>query len=342
MQLSLLTDESKIIAMEDSHIINKAHKALEYVRMRGMPFYTHSDIEKKEVFEKIRIAANRKLLIGDEIIQDLIGISLAWCYFPHHWGVRVGKMRTPLEVFNNDALMIKALLSRIKWGGYTNVKSCGFITDAQVRKAIRTASGAQAVSNFRPVAAAGIYKKFGGGVVWDMSSGFGGRLIGALASGVVTKYIGTDPSTLTFNGLMNIAKDFSNNNMLVELHKIGSECFVPAEPIDICFTSPPYFNTEMYSNEETQSCNKFLSSDDWDDGFLRKTIENCFSCIKSDGVLILNIANVKAHKKLEENTLTIANEVGFILDHTLRLRLSSMNNGGFKHEPVFIFKKRKN
>jgi len=339
MQINLFAEEGEILQMEDSHVIDKAHKALAYVRKRGLPFYSYSNVAKKEIFEKIRISACRELLIGDEIVQNLVGIGLPWSYFPHHWGVKVGKMRTPLDVFNDDALMLKALLSRIKWGGYTNVKSCGFITDAQVRKSIRTASGAQAVSNFRPVTAAGIYKKFGGGVVWDMCSGFGGRLIGAFASDVVTKYIGTDPSTLTFDGLTNIAKDFSDNKMLVELHKTGSECFIPREPIDICFTSPPYFNTEVYSNEANQSCNKFLSPDDWDTGFLRKTIENCFSCLKDNGVMIINIANVKAHKKLEENTVIIANESGFVLDHTLRLRLSSMNKGGFKHEPVFVFRK---
>lgn len=57
---------------------------------------------------------------------------------------------------------------------------------------------------FTPTAAAAIYHKFlpeEGGVVWDMSAGFGGRLLGALACDRVDKYIGTDPNPLSVDGL---------------------------------------------------------------------------------------------------------------------------------------------
>ena len=46
-----------------------------------------------------------------------------------------------------------------------------------------------------------IYEKFGGdGVVWDMSCGWGGRLLGFLSKNT-KHYIGTEPSTKTFDGL---------------------------------------------------------------------------------------------------------------------------------------------
>ena len=80
-----------------------------------------------------------------------------------------------------------------------------FLTISSVRKALRTYSGTQGVSNFSPAAAAAIYHHLlpeQGGVVFDPSCGWGGRLLGAIACDRVHKYIGCDPSTETYKGLL--------------------------------------------------------------------------------------------------------------------------------------------
>ena len=318
----------------------KAELALLYARKRGLPCYSYSSYEKMIEFGKICKAKFQTSIVDGEVLQLLHGIGLAWSYFPHHWSVPVMKMRTPLDVFLDNDLLKKALISRMKWGGDTNVKDDGFLTDSQLRKAIRTASGVQSVSNFRPVAAAAIYHRYaGGGIVWDMSCGFGGRLLGAVASGRVTKYIGTEPSTETFAGLMQIKNDFDSYPIDIELHKCGSEEFIPTDKVDLCFTSPPYFNTERYSDEESQSFKKYTTPKEWNEGFLKKTMENCSACLKDLGYMIINIANVKSHKTLEQDTVEIAKELGFVLEDTLKLRLSSLTKGGFKYEPIFVFRK---
>lgn len=319
--------------------LERAKIALDYVRTRGVPMYEYTSYEKGIEFGKICKSKFKTSIQDGEILQLLHGIGLAWSYFPHHWGIPVMKMKTPLDIFYDDELLKKALISRMKWGGDTNIKSDGYLTDSQLRKAIRTASGVQSVSNFRPVAAAAIYYTYGGdGVVWDMSCGFGGRLLGALASGAVSKYIGTEPSSKTFDGLQDIKEEFQHIPMEVELHKCGSEVFVPSCVVDLCFTSPPYFNTEKYSDEESQSYKKYSTTEEWNTGFLKKTIENCKQCLKPNGYMIINIANVKSHKTLEQDTIDIAIEAGFTLETTLKLRLSSLTKGGFKYEPVFVFK----
>ena len=142
----------------------------------------------------------------------------------------------------------------------------------------------QSVSNFRPMVAKYIYNTYGNnGIVWDMSCGWGGRLLGFLASNC-KKYIGTEPSTKTFNGLLDMKKDYEYVNKDIELHKIGSEDFKPiSESIDLCFTSPPYFNTEKYSNEPTQSYIKYPTENEWVNGYLKDTICNCYKALKMGG-----------------------------------------------------------
>ena len=210
--------------------------------------------------------------------QTMHGLGLAWTYFPHMWGIQCNKMKTPLEVFNDDTLFMKAIIKRMRWGTY--------ISDSGIRKALKSFSGTQSVSNFRPSAAAAIYHHFlpaEGGVTWDMSSGFGGRLLGAMACNRVKKYIGTDPSTYTMDGLRGIEAEVlpmltklnSNRKLEIELHKCGSEDYSPATgTLDLCFTSPPYFNCEKYSDEPTQSYKRFPSQNEWLNGFMHQTLAN--------------------------------------------------------------------
>ena len=92
-------------------------------------------------------------------------------------------------------------------------------------------TGTQAVSNFRPTAAKLIYEKFGGDTIWDMSCGWGGRLIGFLASSR-KKYIGTEPSSLTFKGLQKIKSEYT-------LKIRSDEYFSNLNPIIECISKNP-------------------------------------------------------------------------------------------------------
>ena len=71
---------------------------------------------------------------------------------------------------------------------------------------------------------------------------------------------------------------------------------------DLYFTSPPYFDTERYSDDETQSYIKFPTYSGWVKGFYRETIYNACRALKNDGVFVINIfekvQNIKEITKL--------------------------------------------
>ena len=126
----------------------------------------------------------------------------------------------------------------------------------------------------------------------------------------------------------------------MELHKVGSENYIPKpESLDLCFTSPPYFDTEKYSNEESQSYIKYPTKEDWINGYLNKTIENCWIGLKNQATMIINISNTSEYDFLEESTLEAAKKNGFKFIDTRYLVLSSIAGKGVKTEPIFIFKK---
>ena len=317
----------------------------DYYRRHGFPHYTIREEEKHDHMRKLQKFDIDTILDGDKIVQTMHGLRMAWTYFPHFWEVRCGSAKqSPMEIFYDDEKFKRTIKKCWKWCVKTykgeNEGTKNVMHENRLRQSIKIYTGTQSVSNFRPTAAKLIYEKFGGDTIWDMSCGWGGRLIGFLASSR-KRYIGTEPSSLTFEGLEKIKKDFFYLKKSVELHKLGSEEFIPdRNSLDLCFTSPPYFDTEKYSDEDTQSYIKFPTKEEWVNGFLRKTIENCYRGLKSGKYMLINIANTPKYKFIEEETQKIAKELGFVQNDTLQLTLSSVMGAGYKYEPIFVFKKK--
>lgn len=297
----------------------------------GFPYFPTDPVWRQKEFEKLYKFNHMSCLKEKDIEQSMHGLSLCWSYMPHAYSVRCNNFISPKEAFDNDDIFKKVILKRMKMGDN--------ISDNGIRKMLKIYSGVQCVSNFRPTTASVIYDIFAkNGVVWDMSCGYGGRLLGAINAGVDT-YIGTEPCKKTYDGLIQISKDFSK--IKTEIYKIGSEDFVPQEKsLDLCFTSPPYFNTERYSDEETQSWKKFPDKNSWLNVFMKQTFKNCHYGLKENGIMAINIANVKSYQTLETDIVNLASKTGFELVDTMYYCLSSLSHKDkYKKEPVFIFKK---
>jgi SAM-dependent methyltransferase len=214
--------------------------------------------------------------------------------------------------------------------------------------------------NFRPSAAKVVYninlpKK---GKVLDYAAGYGGRLLGAWASENCDVYIGLEPNTKTYeNGLSFL--DFLNGKYLnlskSYLYNVCSEDFTIekypqySEYFDMAFSSPPYFNLEVYSDEDTQSYIKFNQYTKWVKGYLQPTINNCIDMLKPGGIFAINIYEDETeHNKapnIKKIIQLICNERGFKLykiDYlvlTRRAGNGSRDRSEEKVEPIWYFKK---
>lgn len=308
----------------------------QHYRREGFPYFPTNIGYRQARFEELMEADVLNILRNNVLTRTQHGINLAWSYFPHAFEVECSDMLSPMQAFNDDAIFRKIIVKACKLGDS--------ISDSTIRGLLRLFSGVQAVSNFRPTAAAAIYNHYAPkGTVWDMSGGWGGRMLGAIKS-QLKHYIATEPSSKTFKGLNELAADFCNKGQRITVFQKGSEVYKPEKGyLDLCFTSPPYFNLEKYSNEVTQSFKKYTTKNDWVDGFLLQTIEHCHFGLKKSGYMLINIADPKKEKKisLELETLKAAKKVGFTHVNTLVLMLKSPLGSGqlYKTEPVFVFKK---
>jgi len=346
-----VTEMGKALPFTQAEISKAAREQAAHWRKEGFPFHDKSETERGRELHLL-LNLDYSSMINDGVVrQTMHGLGTAGSYFPHMMSVRSGKFRTPMEVFEDDNLFLKAVEKRIEAVGRLS------LTANDIRKACMTHCGSHAVSNFKPSAAAAIYNKYlpeTGGVVFDPSAGFGGRFLGALACRKVKRYVACDPATETFKCLETMASEVGNaarklrRDMGFEPYPCGSEDMRPnlqPSSVDCVLWSPPYYDTEKYSTEPTQSCLKFRTRESWLEGFVGATLDNIAYALKPEGVLAVNIADVPTFPDLEKALLALAESKGWTRTETLHIELSPMwgtREPGYepKLEPVFILRRK--
>lgn len=128
--------------------------------------------------------------------------------------------------------------------------------------------------------------------VLDPCGGWGGRMIGV--STVCDEYVCYEPSTRTYNGLLKLGKWLQNmqKDFRFEVNHLPFEDSVLNDDyFDFALTSPPYYDTEDYSDEDTQSKNRYGTFDEWCQMFYIPMIQKTMDSLKRGGYFVLNIGD---------------------------------------------------
>jgi hypothetical protein len=219
----------------------------------------------------------------------------------------------------------------------------------------------QSAVNFPPLTARYLYEEYTKHIqdqevikLYDPSAGWGGRLLGALASNPPGKYhyIGTDPNTdhgegyTTYHRVGEFFDRFVRsdtglwgdvNKNTYEIHQFGSEVIGDQMvfqkhlgTVDLVFTSPPYFAKEVYSDDPEQSCHKFSSYESWRDGFLFPTLKTAVASLRRDRYLLWNIADAVFDGRelpLEADSCRMLETLGMEFVTKLKMTLAQMPGG---------------
>jgi 16S rRNA G966 N2-methylase RsmD len=141
----------------------------------------------------------------------------------------------------------------------------------------------------------------GSSTVLDPSSGWGDRVLGAAAAGVEV-YHGIDPNPLLRNSYDQIL-DFVRDHGVGENYMILTEDFLQVNlgdnQYDTVFTSPPFFDYEIYSEDEKQSITGRTTLQEWMTGFLYPYIAKAWSLLIPGGILGLYISDTRSGKYVE-------------------------------------------
>lgn len=348
------------------------------------PTETYDDGELCKIFNDL-LRKTRQGINGDIInYPSLNSMKAINQFFPHMLRTSSGKAISSLEALQDSKFFYRMFELKIFNEDMNNkLALCerGKPIFPNIFTLLRKTSGIQYIANFNPYVAKDLYRwawkkyeeinnqKIDYVKIFDPCMGWGGRLIGFLSLQEVDgEYCGVDVSKQTVSGLTNLhnfwSKNIGINNILfgynkkVTLNNVAIEDYLPSTQYHISFTSPPYFNTELYPKLENEK-QSYLNDtyDKWRDNFLYNFIKKNHELLLTNGLFMLNIADVKINKKiihpLEDDSIKIAEQMGFELIHTFKMIMTmglSLNKEKiknyiniegeyYKYEPIFIFKK---
>ena len=223
----------------------------------------------------------------------------------------------------------------------------------QIRTALELVTG-ENVTNFKAQNAKAIAEHLCPvlwGNVYDYSCGYGGRLLGIGSSNFKYNYVGVEPNTETveyLNYLNDVIEEATGVRGTI-IQNVSEE-YQP-EDIDLAFSSPPYFNLEKYSNEETQCMVRYKTEDEWFEGYVIPTMENIYRGLNQQGIFATNIADYKSYDRKEpykvvQRWCENAKRIGFKHVETIKMMLNTRpgvgndrKQGREKWEGVYVFRK---
>lgn len=332
-------DYRELSKLSEKEIYDVVTTVIKHYRKVGFPYFElNTDKIRKETLTVFNQDSSKLELENNVLQQSMHGLNTCNTFHPEMYDVRCNNSKSPMDIFLDDDLFRKALTKRIKYNDRNLNSSC-------VRRTL-TAFGGQAVSNFRPSIAKWVYQKFApkDAIVLDPCMGYGGRLMGAYCSHI-QKYVGIDPNAYSYVGnatlysyLHKLSPEVSS--LEIELHNVPFEEFTTDTKFDLVFTSPPYFDTEKYAQESTQSYIRYPVYTIWRDNFLFPLIKKSYDYLKDGGYLVLNVG-----KPIDVDTFLYGNDVFNDSADIYYMRLSKLLGKGnkstisHKTEPIFIWKK---
>ena len=240
---------------------------------------------QKEVYEKYDDYEYPYSQYGLGLINGASTFNDVSNYFHQDLRLECGSygFRAPKEVWENGTAKDIWKCFGPMWRGINGVQKVmiegkeeligGQLSEKSYISAFRL--GTYIATQFKPVVAKAIYDITDAKRVLDTSCGWGDRLAGFFASDA-EEYYGCDPNPNTYQRYQ---EQISTYNKLlpkpkkVHIWNCGAED-IPYDklpPIDVAFTSPPYFSTEEYNKggelEENQSWFKFNEYEKWRDDF---------------------------------------------------------------------------
>ena len=301
-----------------------------------------------ELATKTKSVKDRQLGVGNNE-----GLAFGRYFFPN--------MQTA-KWLDNDTVSIRArfnhdnkLKRAIKLAYVHREEGADTAIPKNIRRALELVNGGT-IQNFKPMNARAVWEHicpvFRGRVL-DFSSGYGGRMLGAMTSNLRYHYTGIDPNTRTFQGLEALGELLNEQNIGsgYEMHCCPSEEFAPEPGVyDAAFSSPPYWGLETYCSEETQCMNRYPGLDLWFNGYVEPTIKMLHKSLSQDGICGVNIADYNNGKEriiIVDPWIQIMEQYGFEycekLDMILNVRPGVGNNKAekaYKSEGIYILRKK--
>jgi hypothetical protein len=166
----------------------------------------------------------------------------------------------------------------------------GTVNTYLLREQVEAMFGHGMANTFR-ISNVGLAKElFGSKRMLDFSSGWGDRLIGAMAFDFET-YHGCDPNPRLHDSYKQIIQAFKDHTSCkCQIYPVGAEVMPLDFSYDLILTSPPYFDLEIYNESDPgQSINKHKTTESWYRNWLLVVLKRLWHKLELNGNMMLFI-----------------------------------------------------
>jgi 16S rRNA G966 N2-methylase RsmD len=258
-------------------------------------FFTNTDEEQeikqkfKKEFEKLKSFESDKKELNS---TTRIGMGILEHFMPNFYDIKDSNGIS----FNDKWSDVNNLVKILEW----NVKSHSTPYISELKRGIYLCCGGAKNTMYRPTITKMIVQKYAKNKrVLDPCVGWGGRMIGTVAAGC--DYIGFEPNTETFNNLKKMVECLGIGDKVILYNDIAENIHkYDIDDVSLILTSPPYYNLEIYCDEETQSYKNNQTYDEWLNDFLKNIIKQCISKGTYDVVSVWNVHNFKKYKLIDD------------------------------------------
>ena len=218
----------------------------------------------------------------------IVGMKLCEQFFPNFYDIENTKGQSFRKLWKDPKNLEKIL----RW----NRKSHSTPYLSELKRGIYFCCSLTKNTMFRPHLSKMICDSHSGNSVLDPCAGWGGRMLGAAASG--KSYIGFEPCDETYKSLKELVSYLKLPNITLYNDVAENMNNYDFKNVDIILTSPPYFNLEIYSNKGSET--KHSNYTDWVTKWLSPLVKMSTDRLNPLGWSCWNVHNIGKMKIIDD------------------------------------------
>ena len=352
--------KDRLLDINDRKLV--ADNVFDFYREYGFPYIKLSGGELSKEFDNVSNFKDYQYYKDNDNSMCYKGVhnhgrNFVYHFSPQYYDTKKKNGKSFIEIFNSDKDLMDVIHNRMH---ITYNKEYFGISGAMIRGAMKVMRGAN-ISVFDPLFAKSIYDKFASknDNVLDISSGFGHRYLGAMS--LLDKnltYVGFDPWRSNIDSINSMHRFLIDNQKIEDIHidrlhmySVGAEKMLDyIDPkfigkFKLCFSSPPYFDTEIYDHLSMEGQSIALSDYKYDtfiNVWWKKVVDNMNVLMAPDSRIILNISKYSLGKKTigkDMINVILNNHKNWFIEDEYKLMLNTNHFGdksNSKYEHIFI------
>jgi hypothetical protein len=163
----------------------------------------------------------------------------------------------------------------------------------------------------------------------DISAGWGDRLLAACSRNI--NYTGCDPNSKLVSVYEKIIAENGDCKKQEVMCYPFEDQWENDKKYNFLLSSPPFFNLEIYSDEQTQSSSRYNTIEKWLNGFLKPSLAKCACLLENGSPVILHLSDVIDFKNPSKSIVFVEDIIMFCIKE---LHWKFIGNYGFAIQDI--------